>query len=146
MKTYIEERAIEVANYIISYCATQGKPINNLKLQAMLYFIWVDFWKKTRRGLFSDDICAWRLGPVVPSVYYAYCAYGALPINLTYETIISEEDGSIIDEFCKELIDRSVCNLVNETHIEGTPWHRIYANGTGNRARIPFYMIKNFIW
>ena len=134
--------AREVADYIISYCAAQGKPISNLKLQKMLYFVWVDFWEKTRRELFTDDVCAWQLGPVVPSVYYAYCAYGALPINLLRETTISWEDRSIIDESCKALIDRPVRDLVNETHIKGGPWHRIFADGAGNRMRIPFNLIK----
>lgn len=138
--------AKEVANYIISYCVAQGKPINNLKLQAVLYFVWVDFWKKTRRELFTDDICAWQLGPVVPSVYYAYCAYGALPINLIHETTISGKDSSIIDESCKRLIDRPVRDLMNEAHVKDSPWHRTFADGAGNRTRIPFYMIKNFIW
>lgn len=58
--------AAEVAKFIITECFKSNIAISNLKLQKMLYFLWVDFFKKTGRRLFMDDFCAWQLGPVVP--------------------------------------------------------------------------------
>ena len=87
--------ASDIAKYIISYCSSKNMPISNLKLQKVLYFTWVDYYRETGTALFLDDICAWQLGPVVPDVYYDYCSYGGRPIYLTYNGIedeISERD------------------------------------------------------
>ena len=78
--------ALDVAKYIITRCYEQGNPISNLKLQKILYFLWADFYRETRRYLFFDDICAWQLGPVVPKVYYEYCPHAGRPIFNIYQT------------------------------------------------------------
>ena len=68
-----------MAKYIISRCSELRNPVSNLKLQKMLYFIWIEFYKHTGRMLFLDDICAWQLGPAVPIVYYEFCQYPENP-------------------------------------------------------------------
>ena len=133
--------ALEVARYIISRCTQLDKPISNLKLQKMIYFVWVDFYKKTRRKLFLDDICAWQLGPVVPTVYYEYCSYAGRPISAVYSVEIEEKDTTILDEIINQYIDVSPNTLVNRTHALGTAWSEIYAGGKGNRKVIPFSLI-----
>ena len=72
-------KVLEVAKYIISRCSELRNPVSNLKLQKMLYFIWIEFYKHTGRTLFLDDICAWQLGPAVPIVYYEFCQYPENP-------------------------------------------------------------------
>ena len=74
--------AVDVAKYIVSYSTQQGKSISNLKLQKMLYYLWVDYYKSTGRELYVDDICAWQFGPVVPDVYYEFCSYAGTPISI----------------------------------------------------------------
>lgn len=53
--------ALEIARYIITECTHRQKPLSNLKLQKILYFIWVDFFRISGRFIFYDDICAWQL-------------------------------------------------------------------------------------
>lgn len=133
--------AADVAKYIITLCYKAGKPVSNLKLQKMLYFLWVDFYKKTGRMLFRDNICAWQLGPVVPGVYYDYCSYAGSPICEVYGSEIEDEDAEEMDTIIFKYMDTPANELVNRTHEPGTAWDMVYKNGAGKRKIIPFDLI-----
>lgn len=134
--------ASSIADYIIDKCYKMKKPISNLQLQKVIYFTWVEYYKKTGKTLFMDDICAWQFGPVIPEVYYEYCSYGGRPINIMCETAISESDKGILDGIIEKYVQIPVNKLVDMTHQKGTAWDRIYQNGSGNRKVIPFSLIK----
>lgn len=134
--------AQDVANYTVSYCTKQNSPISNLKLQKLLYFMWVDYYKKSGQSLFLDDICAWKLGPVVPSVYYEFCSYAGMPISLTLENSIDGSDILVLNEIIDQYLPKAASTLVDRTHKKGTPWDVIYQDGFGNREVIPFGLIK----
>ena len=133
--------AKDVAKYIITKCSIMGKPVSNLKLQKMLYFVWADFYRESRRYLFMDSICAWQLGPVVPEVYYEYCSYAGKPIIGSYGTGIEEGDSQVIDSIIHRYVDVPANILVDRTHAHGTAWYVLYINGAGNRKIIPFDLI-----
>lgn len=134
--------AMAVANFIINKCYLEGTPISNLHLQKVLYFVWVEFYRRTKRTLFWDSICAWQFGPVVPEVYYEYCAYGGRPINIRCETEIAKEDEPLLDEIAGEYVNVPVNILVDRTHQKGTAWDIIYDGGEGNRHVIPSDLIR----
>lgn len=136
--------ASSIADFIIDKCSKAKNPISNLQLQKVLYFTWVEYYNKTRGILFLDDICAWQFGPVVPEVYYEYCAYGGRPINIMCETAISDSDTEILDDIVEKYIKIPVNKLVDMTHRKGSAWDMIYQNGAGNRKVIPFELIKQF--
>ena len=50
--------AVDIAKYIVSYCSGKHRPVSNLKLQKMLYYTWIDYYKKTGTALFFNEICA----------------------------------------------------------------------------------------
>lgn len=133
--------ALEIARYIITSCFYEKRPVSNLKLQKMLYFVWVDFYRKTGRMLFWDNICAWQLGPVVPEVYYEYCFYAGSPICLSYASEIEETDREILDSIIAVYLPIPANVLVDRTHAPGSAWDTIYENGLGNRKVIPFDLI-----
>ena len=78
-------QVMDVARYIVNYCTEQNKPVSNLKLQKMLYYIWIEYHRRTNEYLFEDNIYAWPFGPVVPDVYYEYCSYAGSPIAKNYD-------------------------------------------------------------
>lgn len=134
--------AIDIAKYIITFCHKKGRPISNLKLQKVLYYAWVEFYKRTGKELYLDDICAWQLGPVVTNVYYQFCTYAGTPIPNDYEIYIGDEDAVILDEILNKYCCISASTLVNKTHEKGTPWDLVFQHGIGNRDIIPFSLIK----
>lgn len=75
-------RALDLANYIVDKCIKDGTPITNLQLQRILYFVQKDFLKRGSQA-FSDYIEAWWFGPVVPTVYFCFCGFDAMPILFT---------------------------------------------------------------
>lgn len=134
--------AMAVADFIIDRCYKEDRPVSNLQLQKILYFTWVEYYQQTRKTLFWDSICAWQFGPVVPEVYYEYCAYGGRPINIMCETEILEEDRGILEQIIDKYVIIPVNILVNRTHQQGTAWDITYNGGEGNRRVIPFDLIK----
>lgn len=133
--------ATTIAEYLLHYCTSIKRPISNLKLQKMLYFLWVDYYKATGRYLYHDEVCAWQLGPVVPSVYYEYSSYAGQAIEVTDSPEIGENDRPVIDNVIEKYLNISASTLVNRTHEEGRPWSQIYKNGVGLRQTIPFPLI-----
>jgi uncharacterized phage-associated protein len=143
VKGVIKMDAMSVAKYIVSRAYFLGKPISNLKLQKLLYFVWVEFLKRTGQYLFDDEICAWQLGPVVPDVYYEFCPYGGIPIRKNYDIVLDSSTADIINNVIDELLDKSAYSLVYTTHKPGTPWSLTYKDGTGNKHQIPFELIRS---
>ena len=136
-------KAQEVAKYVVGECTRNGKPVDNMKLQKMLYFLWIDYYKHTGKKLFNDEIQAWKYGPVVPAVYWKYRTFIADPICLTESNAISQNDANILSPFIMAYNERNVGSLVSETHAKG-PWRTIYDDGKGMSCTIPFEMIKNY--
>lgn len=133
----------QIAQYIITKCTECEKPVSNLKLQKMLYFIWIDYYKETGKHLFEDDICAWQFGPVCPDVYYEYCSYGGMEIDSLFDcSSITSDDKEILDKRISHYNNIPVSKLVNLTHQRGKPWDEIYNVRGCHRDRIPFDLIE----
>ena len=133
-------KALDIAKYIVDYCTQKNKSVSNLKLQKMLYYLWIEYYKITKESLFCDEICAWQFGPVVPDVYYEYCSYAGSPIIKRY-LLSGFESLNILNEIIDKYIDITANELVRKSHEIGLPWATIYNNGTGNREVIPFELI-----
>ena len=135
-------KAIEIAKYIITYCQERGICISNLKLQKLLYYTWIDYYKSTSQYLFDDEICAWQFGPVVPGVYYEFCSYAGISISLPYEckAEFDQTDKRIIDSTLSTMAKFTASELVRRTHCAGTPWDIVFHNN-GDRSVIPFSLI-----
>ena len=133
--------ALDIARHTLTYCTSKSHPISNLKLQKILYFLWIDYYKETRMALYEDDICAWQLGPVVPDVYYEYCSYAGKPIVAQDYPRIEVIDTSILNRLIDKYILISASTLVNRTHQPNKPWSVVYQDGIGIRDVIPFSLI-----
>lgn len=137
--------AKQVARYIINKCSVEERPVSNLKLQKLLYFVWIEYRKCAHARLFSDKIFAWQFGPVVPEVYYDYCAYGGMDIDRRYDSDeigIAAEDKAILDASLAKYRDYSVSRLVDMTHEPGKPWYQVYVEQGGVKEEIPFSLIE----
>lgn len=133
--------AIEIARLIVSICTDENTPISNLKLQKILYFLWVDYYKEFGEPLFADNICAWQLGPVVPDVYYEFCSYAGRPISEHFDVAIDDDTKIKVRNIVQKYILVSASALVNKTHSQGSPWFEVYREGAGHRDTIPYSLI-----
>ena len=132
--------AIDIAKFIITFCTEINKPISNLHLQKILYYLQVHYAKRGRR-LFTDEIYAWQYGPVVPEIYYLFAGYGASKITNRYTTNIASDIKAELEELILKLIEISPWDLVQMTHTKGDPWDKIYNGGRGINKTIDFSLL-----
>ena len=137
----------EIAYYIISYSHGICKPVSNLKLQKLLYFVQGYFlaYSNGEEACFKEEIEAWAFGPVVESVYYEFRGYGSNDIpNFCVEHFnISNKDIEKIESVINMFKDYSANNLVTITH-QQDPWKNTYypyQNNIISKSEIAKYFI-----
>lgn len=120
--------ALSVAKYIIMRCNQQNRPISNLKLQKILYFVQAEFLVSKNEPCFYENIEAWDFGPVIPIVYHKYRVYGSASIphfDSNYICNFDESDKQMLDGIIDECARYSASTLVEFTHRQ-TPWKEAY--------------------
>lgn len=144
-------KAIDVAYYILNYYNDRNDPINNLKLQKLLYFTQVYFIKIKNTKLFNEEIQMWRHGGDVPDVYQTFRKYVSQHIWLTDQAFInakplSDDDKALINTILIRTHELSGWDLVGliqkseiykETYIKDAPQYVLSLSDLKN-AQINF--------
>lgn len=108
--------ALQISSHFIK------KGVSPLKLQKLLFYAQVWFYAKTGKKLFVDNIEAWVLGPVVPSVWqqYRHMRRGD-EINdrkADYSAVLSDDIHAHLDEIWRAYGKFTGVELVDITHAE----------------------------
>lgn len=128
-------KALNLANFIVSWCKEKGKPISNLQLQKFLYFIQLKSIQISGgKSAFIDPARfeAWRFGPVISEVYYAFCLNGGSPIIETSaeaEVPLKENIPNYVIDVINKALDMDPWQLVSISHREGGAWKSFYKDG-----------------
>lgn len=125
--------AREIAHYVIDTCTRDGRPISNLQLQKILYFVQLEYCKQAGSLLFADEFEAWQYGPVLPDVYDEYSFFGGMRVEKTYASVAqpAPEDKLIIDKVVVDKREKYPWDLVRIAHASGSPWDRAFRKGNG---------------
>ena len=101
--------------------------ISNLKLQKLLYFSWLEYYRRTEKPLFEEEFQAWKYGPVVPSVYYDNWRNAANYLLVPKRTSepIDDETCDFLKEMLLEYNDMSISEMIELSH-KSDPWVRNY--------------------
>lgn len=150
--------AFAVANAFIER-AEQGRIPNltPMKLQKLLYFAQAWHLKGTQGApLLDDNFARWQHGPVIPSVYHEFKAYGYRPISSKATTLAFNANGyavniptipyedqntwGLIDAIINRygMIDAQVLSTM--THLKDSAWD---VGGGGNGSVITHDQILN---
>ena len=119
--------ALSVAKYIINYALENRKPVSNLQLQKILYFLDGEYFSKTNQFLINTNevFVAYPLGPVMDLVYQIYKGYGASKIFDKSEADLNPDvNKKIVDDILDRRIGMSAHELVDESHEIGKAWDR----------------------
>jgi uncharacterized phage-associated protein len=122
-------KAVDVATYFLHRARAEGKPVDPMKLQKLVYF--AHGWHLALAGepLIVERVQAWPYGPVIEELYHAVKRYGRSPIPETAALPgVSSVPG--FTEYAIDLMDRiweqyrkfSGIQLSMMTHAKGTPW------------------------
>lgn len=132
-----------IANYFLDLAKQQGRTIDPMAIQKLVYF--AHGWSLAILGipLISDRIQAWDYGPVIRSLYNEFKEFGNDPITRPARSAefkdhkliiripsINDHQGSPKLEVTKALLNRvwevyrdfSAIELSNMTHEDGSPW------------------------
>jgi uncharacterized phage-associated protein len=126
-----------IANAVLDRAAEEGRPVTNLDLQKIIYFLHGHFLRRFHKPLVTGEFEAWPYGPVHRVLYDAFKAYNDTPIEgraVAFDPIrrktrelppLADPDAvQIIDEVLGLYLGMSTYSLVQLTHGDGTPWSR----------------------
>lgn len=114
--------ALELSKYIVSKCNSDGNPISNYHIQAILFILKEKF-KKKNITIFYDEFEKRAFGYIIPNIYYYYCGYGVLPIIVNYIIdIIDEENKIIIDRVISEICQLDFLELAEKMKLYYTEY------------------------
>lgn len=145
---------------ITSYLIQKHNITETVKLQKILYFLYLEYLKENNKKLFEDEFEAWIYGPVLRSVYN-HLKYVGLNFN-EYETFDFDNDKYIvtkitpledkqifdfIDKKIKKYKNKNTFDLVEEAH-KTQPWlkaRRGLNDSEISTEVIKFRDIENFV-
>ena len=138
---------LDIAKYILSVV-----PCTHLKLEKLTYLCYANYLCEEKKKLFEDKIFAYRLGPIIESIYKKYKKSGLGKLQVeddkkTYNEdlkklssrsrILSSQDGIkklvSIDNTLEKYSHLSARDLVYLTHKHETPWEK---SGAGKSLNI----------
>ena len=119
-------KALDIAKKLIFKAQNDepngGERLTNLKLQKLLYYQQGFHLAFFGTPLFAEDVEAWMYGPVVPSVYDVFSAYGSSALPVVKEPVsLSEDEEELFNEVYDAYREFSAIGLMNRTHSE-RPW------------------------
>lgn len=133
--------AMDIARYAVTRRYKCGKPISNLQLQKILYFLQFVYASETGSLLFPDQFEAWPYGPVVREVYVEFSDCGGFPIKQEFDTTVDGAISSFLDAGVDTLAGKSPWDLVRISHAEGSPWDVVYNQEGKHKGTIPNELI-----
>lgn len=134
----------DIARYVVSKCYRDGRPVSNLQLQKMLYFLQILFLEAFEVPLFDEEFEAWPYGPVMPSVYRKFSMFGGSPIQMSFtgaDRPIKRDHRSFLDAAIEVLRGKSPWDLVRISHADNSPWDVVYNQKGRHKGVIPNDML-----
>ena len=119
--------ALVVANEFIQLGVADGRPVDPMKLQKLVYI--AEGWSLVKRHepLIRESVQAWPYGPVVPELYTAFKSYRAsnidrpcpLPANTP---ALEAADDALIRQVWQQYRGLTAIELSMMTHEQGSAW------------------------
>ena len=132
-----------VANYFLELAGRDGRTLDPMKIQKLVYLAHGWHLALTGKPLVTERIEAWQYGPVIRSLYAAFQDAGSGPIKAPareaqfadgkvvfvvspriqdLQDPANEETRKILDEIWKVYGGFTAVQLSNLTHEQGSPW------------------------
>lgn len=141
-----------IANALLAEAEKAGKPVTQLALQKLVYFVHGHYLVKNKAPLVKGVFEAWEHGPVHPQLYQSFKRFGARPITelaTRTDPVTGEisELPEIEDPEVKDAVKNILRNFRHFTagqlrtisHARGGPWDRVeraYRRNSSSGLRI----------
>ncbi len=143
----------------IGYFAKNTSSCGKTKLFKLLYFLDFEHFKQTGRSVTGLEYYAWKLGPVPttlydefdspekdfldniklePSIHGGYDALSVRPLTEPDMSHFSKREINLIKSLAKEYKYVTATDMVEKTHLENLPWHKVYVEEKKLQQLIPY--------
>jgi len=123
-------KSVIVANEFIKIAIDKSKPITQITLFKLLYFVNAAYLVIYGNRLVKEDFYAWKFGPVIPELYEITRKYRQKPIDqYIYKGNELDNDKNAIgciQSIYNYFADFSPFSLVEITHAIGGAWSKVY--------------------
>lgn len=138
----------DIAKYFIDLAREEDRGIDPMKLLKLTYIAYGYYLAFFDKSLFSNQIQAWKYGPVIPELYYVIKPFGynnvnPLVLDLHTKNKISDEDKKFLKSLWDAYKNVSGIGLSELTHQENTPWHKTF-NLNFSNIKIDNAVIKDY--
>ena len=129
-----------IANQFLTLAIVEGVPVTHMMLQKLVFLAHGWSLGLFDEPLINDNVEAWRYGPVIPSLYYAFKRFGKEPItdladdddeNPKPALIPSGEEHEVTRLLIKKIWDtykdKDPIILSQMTHTPDSPWSKTVA-------------------
>lgn len=138
----------DISKEFLRLAEKEGVGIDTMKLLKLVYIAHgynLGFFGKP---LFSNQVQAWKYGPVIPVLYHVIKRFGtgnveSNTIELYSESELQEIDKHLLLQVWNAYKGFSGLELSSKTHEEGTPWAQCYQENGGYRI-INNSIIENY--
>lgn len=132
---------LDIAYNIIHYCNHHNIKIEELRLQKLLYLVWIEYYKQTGKALFSDSFEARDSGPTILNIHIKFAGYSCNTIPLTYGHLVSAKVMRAITSTVWDYAEMPLGDLTDIVQRKGSPWDKVFDGGKGKNERIPYSLI-----
>lgn len=145
--------------HAIIYFASNTRHFHKIKLCKLLYFLDFEHFRQTGRSVTDLDYFAWPKGPVPVSIFNeidnpeqdlaesVQFKETAIKMGKMLEVVplvpfeakfFSKRELNIMEMLAKEFSDTLADDMVEATHLENQPWHKIYNEQNKKQEHIPY--------
>ena len=128
-------RAVDVAYKMLQEAKVKELRLSNLQLQKLIYIAHGYLLGITGRPLISDEVQAWRYGPVIHAVYHHFKEHGRnkIPVDgiekISFASDFTEHELECIQGVLDLFGSDSAESLISITHQDDTPWDKVWNSG-----------------
>ena len=150
-----------IANEFLRLAKTEDIPIQQMKLQKLVYIAHAYNLALLNDKLIEDSIQAWEYGPVIPILYSEFRAFGRNQITKFATQIVIDDNFNVSEEELRTNTEDTQTrdliiavwekykpytgpNLSDLTHRSGTHWDSIYSQGIGKFDNISDELIRDY--
>lgn len=137
--------SINIAKYVLRKCVLDGKPINAIHLQHIMYRLQAHFLQVERYALFDENFLARITGPVLDNVARRYCGYGA--VNIYEDDMPDVEPTKREQELIDGIIEKERKVRTEDIvrfNYKSAPWNVVWHPDKGDYQVISKVLIENY--
>lgn len=129
--------SFDIARKILELAKKEGMTVDTMKLVKLVYIMHGWHLGFNDKPLISDEIQAWKYGPVIPVLYEVIKRFGAGKVDRELMDLYSDKEldpktADFVENIWHVYKNMSGLELSARTHMEGSAWSKSYHEGELN--------------